>query len=462
MRIKLNLTRLLASVGMVLPINFAHAGIPVWTFTPLTVTNVVVPTNGSSIIQYRITNQATRTHTLKMKPVVGASQDSSGVEYCAPLFTLAPQQSCILSINVDGSKLPAGGVRGGPIVCNQGNPNQCYRPGRPDEMVLQSTGAPGQAVLEFSISNMALSVTGLTEQGVVGTPSSGHQRTLAIRNTGTITATDVTYNLSRNLPIGSTISPSSCGNILPKSACVLTITPGATPSAAVGDTSATPIVLTAASSNGSTARANLSILTYGSVYQSGYVFAFDDSTPTTQSVGGKVAALEDAQGSPIVWDSSSGCNDTDQSCIVTGALSNSNGANVATPMPGDTYIIVSTFSNLVPPLATSTYAAGLCMGFIDGYSDWYLPAICEMGYRTADGSGSTCGETPGILQNMQYSLFDYSNLSLMYGAYWSSTEYSVSPQYRGAFDQFFSMNGQYQDLGNKNAAYGVRCVRAIT
>jgi hypothetical protein len=82
-----------------------------------------------------------------------------------------------------------------------------------------------------------LCVTGLTEQGIPGTPSSGVPRTVSITNIGNINATDVNYNLSRALPPGSTISPSSCGIIMPNRTCELTITPGATPSAAVGDPS---------------------------------------------------------------------------------------------------------------------------------------------------------------------------------------------------------------------------------
>ncbi|VEB38979.1 Uncharacterised protein [Legionella sainthelensi] len=35
-----------------------HAGIPVWTFNPLTKTNISLPSNNTAIVQYAVTNQS--------------------------------------------------------------------------------------------------------------------------------------------------------------------------------------------------------------------------------------------------------------------------------------------------------------------------------------------------------------------------------------------------------------------
>ena len=52
------------------------------------------------------------------------------------------------------------------------------------------------------------------------------------------------------------------------------------------------------------------------------------------------------------------------------------------------------------PIPLSDYAVGLCKQPINGYSDWYLPAACEMGQIDVD---SPCGSDP-IEQNMAESL----------------------------------------------------------
>ncbi len=111
------------------------------------------------------------------------------------------------------------------------------------------------------------------------------------------------------------------------------------------------------------------------------------------------------------------------------------------------------------PTTLTYYAAGLCKQTISSYSDWYLPAICEMGY----GSSAACGTSSApTLQNIQSSLIDTSGLSAPAGIYWSSTEYSTLPQLE-AWDQFFaSGGGSSQGVALKSNQIGVRCSRALT
>ena len=126
-------------------------------------------------------------------------------------------------------------------------------------------------------------------------------------------------------------------------------------------------------------------------------------------------------------------------------------------------------NNTVSTGATSThsYAAGFCSGPIGSpsHSDWYLPAICEMGYYNPGvaGNDAGCGSsaTP-TLQNIQTSLIDLSSFTSPAGYYWSSTEFSGFPQ-DGAWGQYFaSSGGSGQGFNGKYYQLGVRCSRALT
>ena len=116
------------------------------------------------------------------------------------------------------------------------------------------------------------------------------------------------------------------------------------------------------------------------------------------------------------------------------------------------------FTASAGPTNNTDYAAGLCTQTIASYSDWYLPAICEMGYGS-----SACGTsgTP-TLQNIQSSLIDSSGLSAPTGTYWSSTESSGVPQDVAWYETFASGGGSDQFVVNKKYQFGVRCSRALT
>jgi hypothetical protein len=125
------------------------------------------------------------------------------------------------------------------------------------------------------------------------------------------------------------------------------------------------------------------------------------------------------------------------------------------------------------PTNPTDYGAGLCSNYaIDSagnspcstgtcYTNWYLPAICEMGYDSHN-IGSGCGTlaTP-TLQNMQSSLVNFNNLHLLAGNYWSSTGSSNLPQ-ANAWDQSFSSNNSYQSSDDKFNRLAIRCVRTLT
>lgn len=295
------------------------------------------------------------------------------------------------------------------------------------------TPTPTATTVTASVSSLTLSVNDPSLNAAL----TGNPRQLTITNTGTADALDVTVTMSPSLPAGTTVSPASCATIPANGGtCVLTFTPGSTPTAAVGNTSPVPDVASIVGSNTNTVTSEVAVVTYGNVYQSGYIFSVDDTTATTGSIGAKVAALTD-QSTGIEWGGFG---------TLTNASSLTDGASNSTA--------------IVTTLGTGTsYAAGLCSQSIGGYSDWYLPAICELGY----GTNPSCGTSASPLaQNLQSSLVDNGNVGAMSGYYWSSSEYSASPQ-NIAWLQYAATGGgsaQFDIL--KLDAFKVRCVRAAT
>lgn len=323
-----------------------------------------------------------------------------------------------------------------------------------------SDSNPGTTTLAASVSSLVLAVNGTS-------------RTITITNMGTTTALSVAYTPTPDFPLGTIVSASTCGTLPPAASCVLTVTPGATPTAAVGDVNPSPVVLSVAGANTNTVSPSITVLDFGSVYQGGYVFAIDDTTPDTSSIGGKVAALTNqaaAFPNGIIW-SSNGNSGTSADVV----FDNISGIDeTSTPSTGtcngnsdgacDTQVIISQYSppTTNPAVNLSYYAAGLCSSTQGGYSDWYLPAICEMGYDTIS-SGTGCGTASApTLQNMQSNLVDNGDVGGLAGNYWSSTEYSANPT-AWTLSQIFATGGaSAQSATNKGSPLGVRCVRVMT
>jgi hypothetical protein len=304
----------------------------------------------------------------------------------------------------------------------------------------------------------------------------GSPRTFTLTNTGTATATSVGYAASPALPSGTTISPANCGDLAPAASCVLTITPGATPSSAAGDTNPAAVVLSVSGTNTNTLSVSIAVLTYGSVHQAGYVFSVDDTTPTTGSIGGKVAALTDqavAFRPGIKWSSDANgdvaYDDIPGIYETSTAPPDACSGNVDGACNSREILAFYSTPRTSATVDPSFYAAGLCSGAIDNYSDWYLPAVCELGYDT-DATGTGCGtRVAPLMQNMQSMLSEIANVGHFYGYYWTSTEYSASPDQ----DVFYHYSDPIQSSDpnnsynfhaatNKFEPLGVRCARTMT
>lgn len=304
----------------------------------------------------------------------------------------------------------------------------------------------GQSTLSLSVSSLALSVTG-------GGALTGEPRVITVTNTGSLDAQNFAVNYP-TWPSGTTAG-SSCGSTLAAGlSCGITITPSSNAtSGCEAGTAPTPGVVSVTADNANTNQVDVVILAYGCIYQGGYLFAVDDTTPITGSIAGKIVAQTD-NSTGIAWDNG-GSLDTGAGSLTDGATNT---------------------INIVSNQSFGAYAAQLCADYeIDSlgntpcltgstcYSDWYLPAICEMGYDEQNqGSGCGTGASP-TRQNIQSNLVDSGPLGSLLGSYWSSTQNIGAPTNEAWLQVFItpgSMSTNAIDI--KAATYGVRCARALT
>jgi hypothetical protein len=126
---------------------------------------------------------------------------------------------------------------------------------------------------------------------------------------------------------------------------------------------------------------------------------------------------------------------------------------------------------LAPPATLLTdYAAGLCSSTIDGYTEWYLPSICEM---DAVHTSVTCPVgTQSMLNSLSFLMGDEGaatpstsctppgGTNCIAGGYWSSTEQTFGAE-SNAWIEFFNSSASFQNVDTKDGMFGVRCSRAF-
>jgi hypothetical protein len=208
--------RILAYLCSVFMMTTVFAGVPLWTLEPLTATTIAVPANGTAMVQYRVTNQSSKPHTLSMQTILGIAQMTTGLNVCSNPFVLRSKNSCVLSLQINGSQLN-GPITGGPVVCQQGNPNQCYQPG--SATILRITQAPPITDAVITVTGSPLTLTG---NGAAGQ--------LTINNTSTqVAATNITSDFTGTALDGNVSETgNTCANVPPGGSCTLTYTPGNT------------------------------------------------------------------------------------------------------------------------------------------------------------------------------------------------------------------------------------------
>lgn len=135
----------------------ANAGTPVWTFSPILATTFSVAPNSTAAIKYQVTNQSQKSHTLVFTPMQGITQVTTGAGICNNPFTLSSKgSSCVLYLKANGNQIPTV-THDGPIVCQQGSSDQCYRPSAGDILNI-TQGLPSNCV-DTGDNNIACTIT---------------------------------------------------------------------------------------------------------------------------------------------------------------------------------------------------------------------------------------------------------------------------------------------------------------
>lgn len=263
--------------------------------------------------------------------------------------------------------------------------------------------------------------------GVLGFKVSGQSRVIQVLNRGPATINKLSCLLSAFgpyltslIPVNSCTGAVGCNPLAPGCTCTYTITPGGT---------ATPlnqnINVTIQGNNSNVLTTQIAVVDYGSVYQGGIVFSIDDTTSPTGSIGGKVISQQDVYMPPpnpaftvYPWD-------FNVAPALIGVSSLTNGA-------GNTASIINSLG-ACSSYSTCGYAAGVCKTQFptsNGYTDWYLPAICELSSQiVADPVLTAC--PPAAPITTVQALYNAGKISLDNFPYWSSTEYTASPQTQG-------------------------------
>lgn len=489
--------RILAFLCSVFVMTTVLAGTPLWTLEPLTATTIAVPANGTAMVQYRVTNQSSKPHTLSMQPIRGIAQITTGLNVCSNPFVLRGKNSCVLALQINGSQLN-GPITGGPVVCQQGNPNQCYRPGSAN--ILRITQAPPitDAVITVTGSPLTLTVNGPTGQ-------------LTINNTSTqVAATNITSDFTGTALDGNVSETgNTCANVPPGGSCTLTYTPGNTVvpqtnftiqgtntnalTAAIAIQSGS--TLTAINPTSGTASGGTGFTLTGTGLTGATSVTFDGIAATSVTVvnsttvtgvtpahtagavdvvintpaGGATLAngytyVATAVGQPA-FGGTIACLNTDNNLIAAtadnstaiewGGFGTAIGAGAQSDTDGasNTTAIVTALGNN----GGTPYAAQLCNDFeVDSqgntpcqagntcYDDWFLPA----------GNNLTPEGQLNCLFTNRVAIGSFAGV-----VYWSSTEFSGGPT-GDAWLQFF--DDGFQLDGGKDFDLRVRCVRAFT
>lgn len=493
-----NLKLVFGLLGLMLATT-VKAGQPVWTMTPVPgfPPAVTVSQVGTATIQYTVTNQSKKTHSLQMQPIQGIT--SSG---CTS--PLGGNQSCTLNLTVSGSGLK-GNVAGGPVLCERNSTLQCYQPAPANQLAIQLSQVT--STLTASLSTLALSINCQPSSGCTTTQNAaltGNPRQITIQNTGTNDATGLSVN-STGLPSGTSISGTTCsGTLAAGASCTITLTPGAIATRNASNTactSGTPPVagaVTVTANGGASATVNIYVLGYGCQYQGGFLYAVDDTTPNTGSIGGKVLSLVDQaapsistgpQSTSLIWSSNGNGGasvDVAYDAIYgisqistplnpdpsTGQVPGQTGCDGANDGACDTnniFVFYETAASAAP-INRNYYATGLCKQPIAGYSDWFLPATCEMDAVNvfiicAAGIQDIFSTLPFLIGDSSAptpatSCSPPASTMCLAGNYWASSQADSTTTI--AWEELFTTGSSSQNPAGKENRLGVRCARALT
>ena len=138
---------------MFLFLSTVEAGSPVWTFTSITPTVLNLAANGIGVVFYRVTNQSRKPHNLVMMPIVGVTQIPI-INSCLDTNLIQYGQSCNLLLLIKAKDV-LNSFAQGPILCQHGDPLQCYQPSASNILRINVTGKNTDYSIGGSITGLA-------------------------------------------------------------------------------------------------------------------------------------------------------------------------------------------------------------------------------------------------------------------------------------------------------------------
>ena len=382
-------------------LSIVQASSPLWTFTPLTPTAIDILPTETATIQYLVTNKSKKPHTLVMSPITGISQLTS-TGNCPNPFTLNVHQSCTLTLEVTGSAMQKD-VIDGPILCQNGaGALQCYRPSHGQKLqVIRKTDISITAPIQ---ANRVINVGSTTPL--------------------TITVTLNPNNLINDYNVQATL-PVSWINVVQDASNCVTIAPGE--SCTLKFTSTTPYEPDQITISGKNTK-NLANTFLAFRQEGGLVFSVNSGVV-------KVSDEENIDPTTLMWWNEVYNAPSMATSLIDGAF--------------NTPIIITAFGN------PHNYAAALCAdSLVEGFNDWVLPAICELGRFTGSGTDAGCRS---VNQNLYTTLQLNGFGNFDNSPYWSST---FSPT-TNAWAQNFNPNDGTMFAGGVNNRRFVRCIRSF-
>ncbi len=207
----------LAGSLMALSASALYAATPKFLITPVTTTQFNITSDDGARVQYTVTNQTKLTRTLTMVPVNGLTQTTQNSTDCANPFTLSPNQSCVLTLQVNPSATGFN-IVGGPEICktkigtNTPDPFLCSQPSVANQLSIVRRQSRFRLGLTASPSQLAIPV------------STSAQMTIT-NSSFVYTATNVSTNFANSaLASNVSVDSSNCTSLAPRQSCVLTFT----------------------------------------------------------------------------------------------------------------------------------------------------------------------------------------------------------------------------------------------
>ncbi len=389
----------------------ANSGQPLVTFNPLSPNNITLYSNTSQSIYYKVTNQSSIPHIFTSIGLpTGFSLVTSGHGICEANFSLEGGASCLLAYKVSGTTL-SGNASYQPKVCQIApnglpSPYLCYQAASSDAINVSYIASQPDSYLSVSTDFIALSVN----DPALNPALTGHTRYFTITNKGPNTAFYVRYAAVTPIPTNTQITD-GC-NSAPlgvNETCQISIQPGSTPNT-TGSALVLPTILLVYGSNTNILIPSFQVFTYKNLYQSTYIYSIIDNNDLDKSIGGSGIDLINTS-TAINW--SNTYNDVPG--VTFGSSSN---CYAAVDGKCNTGAITSFYSSDL----SQNYAAAYCENkTTGGYTDWYLPAICELGYGDVviSGGAESCGSsTAPLTQNVLSALGNDVSSYLL----WSSTQ----------------------------------------